>query len=207
MEGDRWGFRSPTPRGRTESCTLRILTDALTSAHEKHCTWGGSRGWGRRGEVEGRGCALTNQRGRYAPRSPNSAVRRSPHATAQALSYSRRLAHSRRAWVSRCGAAAFLSIVPQGALPPCIFFTILSREHQKSIRRMRGVQDSVLPEGRGGEASPHIPLIHQSTDAQHRNPQRCQPRNPQGRQARNPQRRQPRNPRHAQRASPMKKWG
>ena len=30
-----WGFRSPTPRGRTESCTLRILTDALTGAHEK----------------------------------------------------------------------------------------------------------------------------------------------------------------------------
>ena len=27
-----WGLRSPTPRGRTESCTLRILSDALTSA-------------------------------------------------------------------------------------------------------------------------------------------------------------------------------
>ncbi len=25
-----WGLRSPTPRGRTESCTLRILSDALT---------------------------------------------------------------------------------------------------------------------------------------------------------------------------------
>ena len=35
MEGEMWGFRSPTPRGRTESCTLRILTDALTGAHEK----------------------------------------------------------------------------------------------------------------------------------------------------------------------------
>jgi hypothetical protein len=30
-----WGLRSPTPRGRTESCTLRILTDALTGAHGK----------------------------------------------------------------------------------------------------------------------------------------------------------------------------
>ena len=28
-----WGLRSPTPRGRTESCTLRILTDAFTGAH------------------------------------------------------------------------------------------------------------------------------------------------------------------------------
>ena len=28
-----WGLRSPTPRGRTESCTLRILSDALTGAH------------------------------------------------------------------------------------------------------------------------------------------------------------------------------
>ena len=28
-----WGLRSPTPRGRTESCTLRILSDALTAAH------------------------------------------------------------------------------------------------------------------------------------------------------------------------------
>ena len=37
--GEVWDFRSPTPRGRTESCTLRILTDALTSAHEKHCMW------------------------------------------------------------------------------------------------------------------------------------------------------------------------
>ena len=48
---------------------------------------------------------------------------------------------------------------------------------------MRSVQDSVLPEGCGGEVSPHISslLIHQSTDAQHRNPQ--------GRQARNPQHR------------------
>ena len=119
-----WGFRRPTPRGRTESCTLRILTDALTSAHGKHCMWG---------------------------------------FTTQAFSYSRRLAHSRRAWGSRRGVAAFLSVVPQGALSPCLFFTILSREPLKSIRRMRGVQDSVLPEGCGGEASPHIspaPLIH-----------------------------------------------
>ena len=82
MEGEMWGFRSPTPRGRTESCTLRILTDALTSAHEKHCMWG---------------------------------------FTTQAFSYSRRLAHSRRAWVGRRGAAAFLSVVPQGALSPCLF--------------------------------------------------------------------------------------
>ena len=28
-----WGLRRPTPRGRTESCTLRILSDVLTSAH------------------------------------------------------------------------------------------------------------------------------------------------------------------------------
>ena len=40
------------------------------------------------------------------------------------------------------------SATQQSGVPP--------REHQKSIRRMRGVQDSVLPEGRGGEASPHI---------------------------------------------------
>ena len=30
-----WGLRSPTPRGRTESCTLHILTDVLIGAHEK----------------------------------------------------------------------------------------------------------------------------------------------------------------------------
>ena len=59
MGGEMWGFRSPTPRGRTESCTLRILTDALTGAHEKTL------------HVE---------------------IYR-----ADALSYSRRLAHSRRA--------------------------------------------------------------------------------------------------------------
>ena len=35
LEGEMWGLRSPTPRGRTESCTLRILTDALTGAHGK----------------------------------------------------------------------------------------------------------------------------------------------------------------------------
>ena len=28
-----WGLRSPTPRGRTKSCTLRILSDAFTGAH------------------------------------------------------------------------------------------------------------------------------------------------------------------------------
>ena len=34
-----WGLRSLTPRGRTESCTLRILSDAFTGAHgegERH---------------------------------------------------------------------------------------------------------------------------------------------------------------------------
>ena len=82
MWGEMRGFRSPTPRGRTESCTLRILTDALTSAHEKALHMGIYR--------------------------------------ADALSYSRRLAHSRSAWVSRRGAAAFLSVVPQGATSPCI---------------------------------------------------------------------------------------
>ena len=30
-----WGLRCPTPRGRTESCTLHILPDVLTGAHEK----------------------------------------------------------------------------------------------------------------------------------------------------------------------------
>ena len=30
-----WGLRSPTPRGRTESCTLHILADVLTGAHGK----------------------------------------------------------------------------------------------------------------------------------------------------------------------------
>ena len=65
------------------------------------------------------------------------------------------------AWFSRGGAAASLSVVPQGAVSPCTVSPPLSREHQKSIRRMRSVQDSVLPEGRGGEVSPHIsPLIH-----------------------------------------------
>ena len=28
-----WGLRRPTPRGRTESCTLHILADMLTGAH------------------------------------------------------------------------------------------------------------------------------------------------------------------------------
>ena len=34
-----WGLRSPTPRGRTESCTLHILTDVLqmlTGKGERH---------------------------------------------------------------------------------------------------------------------------------------------------------------------------
>ena len=30
-----WGLRSPTPCGRTESCTLHILADVLTGAHGK----------------------------------------------------------------------------------------------------------------------------------------------------------------------------
>ena len=36
-----WGLRSPTPRGRTESCTLHILADVLTGAHGKglHVGW------------------------------------------------------------------------------------------------------------------------------------------------------------------------
>jgi hypothetical protein len=96
------------------------------------------------------------------------------------------------AWGSRGGVAAFLSVVPQGAMSPYIAHeeppspvasrdtpphpyhmrgdtaplrtTLIlpphiPREHQKSIRRMRSVQDSVLPEGRGGEASPHFSLI------------------------------------------------
>ena len=46
--------------------------------------------------------------------------------------------------------------LPHLATPP------LPMSTSKSIRRMRSVQDSVLPEGRGGEASPHIPLIHRA---------------------------------------------
>ena len=139
------------------------------------------------------------------------------------LSYRHSLAHSRRAWVSRCGAAASLCVVPQGAASPCIAHEeppspVASRdtppqkhglqttgtprtpqmrlcegtrntpsdrrqktprEHPKSIRRMRSVQDSVLHAGCGGEASPHLsslPLIHSKP---------CS-RNPQG-EARNPQ--------------------
>ena len=38
--GEMWGFRSPTPRGRSESCTLRILTDALTGAYRKRTAYG-----------------------------------------------------------------------------------------------------------------------------------------------------------------------
>ena len=40
----RWGLRSPTPRGRTESCTLHILADVLTGAHGKglHVGWRGT---------------------------------------------------------------------------------------------------------------------------------------------------------------------
>ena len=37
--GVMWGLHSPTPRGRTESCTLHILTDVLTGAHGKACMW------------------------------------------------------------------------------------------------------------------------------------------------------------------------
>ena len=32
---EKWGLRSPTPRGRTESCTLRILRMLFTGAHGK----------------------------------------------------------------------------------------------------------------------------------------------------------------------------
>ena len=35
-----WGLRSPTPRGRTESCTLHILGCALLVLTEKDCMWG-----------------------------------------------------------------------------------------------------------------------------------------------------------------------
>ena len=44
-----WGLRSPTPRGRTESCTLHILADVLTGAHGKdlYVGWRGhSSGFG-----------------------------------------------------------------------------------------------------------------------------------------------------------------
>ena len=75
--------------------TPNTLKEGLRKAQP---AWG-SREWRRRGEVKGRGCALTNQRGRCAPRSPNSA---------DALSYRRRLAHSRRAWGDRSGAATSL---------------------------------------------------------------------------------------------------
>ena len=122
--GEMWGFRSPTPRGRTESCTLRILTDALTGAHRK-------------------GLHVEIYR-------------------ADALSYRRSLAHSRRAWISRCAPPHSYEWCRRGRRHPASSDhpLLLPREHQKSIRRMRSVQDSVLPEGRGGEASPHIPPLH-----------------------------------------------
>ena len=56
--GDLWGFRSPTPRGRIESCTLRILTDALTGAHEKHCMWEGVGNGGAEERWRGTGAPL-----------------------------------------------------------------------------------------------------------------------------------------------------
>ena len=40
------GLRAPTPRGRTESCTLRILTDAFTGAHGKKGRVSSARGAG-----------------------------------------------------------------------------------------------------------------------------------------------------------------
>ncbi len=40
------GLRAPTPRGRTESCTLRILTDAFTGAHGKKGRVPSARGAG-----------------------------------------------------------------------------------------------------------------------------------------------------------------
>ena len=70
-----------------------------------------------------------------------------------------------------------VSSEPAGHLPCVIIPTTLSSEQcytrgtitlpltptpvstPKSIRRMRSVQDSVLPEGCGGEASPHHSLI------------------------------------------------
>ena len=85
--------RGKSPR-KTRTTRKKTACGEGTTEHtehtEKDCMWGekprntrkrtakrtasvGSRGWGRRGEVKGRGCALTNQRGRYAPRSPNTA--------------------------------------------------------------------------------------------------------------------------------------
>ena len=166
--------------------------------------WGGSRGWGRRGEVEGRGCALTNQRGRCAPRSPNSAARSSPHATALVPFLQPQAGSFTQGVDLQVRTATSLSVVPQGAMSPCTAHEeppspVASRdtppqkhglqttgtprtpqmrlcegtrntpsyrrkktprEHQKSIRRMRSVQDSVLPEGVGAKPAPTSPLIH-----------------------------------------------
>ena len=37
-----WGLRSPTPCGRTESCTLQILADVLLLVlTTQDCMWGG----------------------------------------------------------------------------------------------------------------------------------------------------------------------
>ena len=174
------------------------------------------------GEEVGDGGAEERWRGAGAPLPTNGDAALPAPLTAQQgahhmplrwpLSYRHSLAHSRRAWVSRCGAAASLCVVPQGAASPCIAHEeppspVASRdtppqkhglqttgtprtpqmrlcegtrntpsyrrkktprEHQKSIRRMRSVQDSVLPEGCGDEASPHISTNPQG---EARNPQ------------------------------------
>ena len=63
---EMWGFRSPTPRGRTESCTLRILTDALTGAHEKRSA---------RGEEVGDGAPRRGGGARVRPYQPTGTLR------------------------------------------------------------------------------------------------------------------------------------
>ena len=153
-----WGFRSPTPRGRTESGTLRILTDALTGAHEKHCMW------------------------RFTTQMPF------PTAVGWLIHAGRGSALLLTLWHS-CGIshpirrAAGCAVTLHFSPPP-------PREHQKRIRRMRSVQDSVLPEGRGGRSQPphsNNPLIHSEPCERIDAPEHEGLGNPQGRQARNPQ--------------------
>ncbi len=49
-----------------------------------------------------------------------------------------------------------------------------------SVEKIWGKMEGEMEGEMWGWLRPHISLIHQSTDAQHRNPQRRQPRNPQG---------------------------
>ena len=85
--------------------------------HGKHGPHGKRSACGER--ESGMGAPRRGEGARARPLPTNGDAALPAPLTAQARSYSRRLAHSRRAWFSRSGAAAFLSVVPQGALSPC----------------------------------------------------------------------------------------